>query len=253
MDAYTGFAVLYDLFMDNVPYKEWASYLHEILQEYNVNDGIVLDMGCGTGNITEYLADAGYDMIGIDNSEDMLNIAIDKRDESGLDILYLLQDMREFELYGTVAAAVSICDAINYITEYDELVEVFHLVNNYLDPGGVFIFDLSTERKYLNIGDSTIAENRDEGSFIWENSYYPDERLNRYDLTVFERLPDGLYRKHEETHLLRAYTTEEIKKALSEAGLEFAAAYRAFTHDAPDAQSERIYIIAKETMKKQNG
>lgn len=249
MDSYTGFAALYDLFMDNIPYEEWAEYLNTLLKENNINSGIILDMGCGTGTITELLANKGYDMIGIDNSDEMLNIAIDKKNKSDLDILYLLQDMREFELYGTVAAAVSICDSMNYITEYDDLVDVFSLVNNYLDPGGVFIFDLNTEYKYENIGDTVIAENRDEGSFIWENSYFSDEKINQYDLTIFERLENNLYEKHDETHIQRAYSLDEIKSALNEAGLEFVKAYDAFTHNPPTGQSERIYVIAREINK----
>ena len=133
--------------MDNIPYEEWAEYLMTLLREYNVNNGLVLDLGCGTGNMTELLANAGYDMIGVDNAEEMLEIAMEKRAESGHDILYLLQDMREFELYGTVKAIVSICDSINYITEEEDLLEVFKLANNYLDPQGVFIFDFNTVYK----------------------------------------------------------------------------------------------------------
>ena len=112
MEAYTGFAEVYDLFMDNVPYEEWSQYLISLLKEYGIQDGLVLDLGCGTGKITRYLSRAGYDMIGIDCSGEMLQIAMEHESE---EILYLCQDMREFELYGTVAAVVSICDSINYI------------------------------------------------------------------------------------------------------------------------------------------
>jgi len=153
--------------MDNVPYEEWHSYLNGLLTEYGVRDGIVLELGCGTGRMTRLLAGDGYDMIGIDNSEEMLQIA----GEAGTGkegILYLLQDMREFELYGTVRAVVSICDSMNYILEEEELLTVLRLVNNYLDPGGVFIFDMNTEYKYKELlGETTICENREEGSFIW--------------------------------------------------------------------------------------
>ena len=117
MEAYTSFAQVYDLFQDNIPYEEWADYLKSLLNEYGVKDGLVLDLGCGTGSITELLAKAGYDMIGVDNSEDMLEIAMDKRGRSGLDILYLLQDMREFELYGTCllyTSTIVICCYIMY-------------------------------------------------------------------------------------------------------------------------------------------
>lgn len=246
MDSYTGFAEFYDLFMDNIPYEEWSNYLISLLKEYNVDDGIVLDMGCGTGNITEFLARAGYDMIGIDNSEDMLMEAMNKRYDSGLDILYLCQDMRDFELYGTVAAAVSICDSMNYITEYNDLVKVFSLVNNYLDPNGLFIFDLNTIHKYENMGDCTIAENRETGSFIWENSYFPDKKLNQYDLTIFAKDEDERYTKFEETHIQRGYTLDEIKSALTEAGLIFIDSYSAFSKNPVSENDERIYIIAKE-------
>lgn len=247
MEAYTSFARVYDTFMDNIPYEEWAEYLTELMREYDVNDGLVLDLGCGTGNMTEILANRGYDMIGVDNSEEMLEIAMEKKAESGNDILYLLQDMREFELYGTVGAVVSICDSVNYITEEEELTEVFRLVNNYLDPKGIFIFDFNTLYKYREVlGDRTIAENREECSFIWDNYYYKDERINEYELILFIREEEDLFRKYEETHYQRAYTLEEIRKMIDESGMEFVTAYDAFTRESPKDDSERIYVIARE-------
>lgn len=250
MDAYTSFARVYDTFMDNIPYEEWAEYLTGLLKEYGVSDGLVLDLGCGTGNMTELLADAGYDMIGVDNAEEMLEIAMEKKEESGHDILYLLQDMREFELYGTVRAVVSICDSVNYIDDEEDLTEVFRLVNNYLDPGGVFIFDFNTLYKYREIlGDRTIAENRDDCSFIWDNYYYDEDRINEYELSIFIREEDDLFRKYEETHYQRAYTLEEMTRLIKDSGLEFITAYDAFTHEAPNEKSERIYMIARENGK----
>ena len=129
MEAYTSFASVYDTFMDNIPYEEWSAYVRELLVKYGVTEGLVLELGCGTGTMTELLASAGYDMIGIDNAEEMLEVALEKKLSSGHDILYLLQDMREFELYGTVKAVVSVCDSMNYIMEEEELLEVFRLVN----------------------------------------------------------------------------------------------------------------------------
>lgn len=264
MEAYTSFASVYDTFMDNVPYEEWGEYIHSLLCRYCVKDGIVLDLGCGTGNMTEILAGYGYDMIGVDNSEDMLELAMEKRLASGYDILYLLQDMREFELYGTVRAVVSVCDSVNYITESEELAEVFRLVNNYLDPGGIFLFDFNTEYKYREVmGDCTIAEDRGVCSFIWDNCYYEEERINEYDLTFFirEDMASGqdegageddteengaLYRKYTETHFQRGYTLEEIRELLSSAGLVFQAAYDMDTREAAGETSERICVIARE-------
>lgn len=256
MEAYSSFARVYDLFMDNVPYEEWCEYIKGLLQEYDVEDGLVLDLGCGTGKLTRLLADAGYDMIGVDNSEDMLEIAREEEykkldeqesDIAGRQILYLLQDMRSFELYGTVKAVVSICDSVNYILDEDDLREVFRLVNNYLDPKGIFIFDLNTVYKYRELlGETTISENRDEGSFIWDNYYDEESSINEYDLTLFIREQDDLYRKYEETHFQRAYELELVKQLLTEAGMEFVAAYDAFTRESVKEDSERIYVIARE-------
>lgn len=172
--------------------------------------------------------------------------------ESGKDILYLLQDMREFELYGTVRAIVSVCDSVNYITEPEELEEVFRLVNNYLDPKGVFLFDFNTVYKYKEVmGDTVIAEDRGECSFIWDNFYYEEERINEYDLTLFiqEDANEDLYRRYQETHYQRGYTLEEMKELVECSGLVFEAAYDAVTHEEPTEKSERIYIVARESGK----
>lgn len=260
MEAYTGFAKVYDRFMDNVPYGEWSQYLIKLLKEYGVEDGLVCELGCGTGCITRRLRDAGYEMIGIDLSEDMLEIARRQEMEAWEDkeeifvnskksILYLNQDMREFELYGTVAAVVSLCDSMNYITEEEELREVFRLVNNYLDPGGIFIFDMNTIHKYRDlIGDTTIAENREDCSFIWENAYEEETGLNRYDITIYKRveeLQEEWYERVEETHLQRAYSPETIVRLLLEAGLEFVAMYEIGNREVTKG-TERIYFIARE-------
>jgi len=244
MKAYTGFAEGYDLFMNEVPYEEWADYAVKILRDNGINDGLILELGCGTGKFTSLLADKGYDMIGVDCSEDMLAIA---RGNNKNEILYLLQDMREFELYGTIRAVVCVCDSLNYILEYDELVQVFSLVNNYLDPKGLFIFDMNMEYKYKDIiGETVIAENRNEGSFIWENYYDDIEHINEYDLTLFMKESNGKYSKYNEVHYQRAYSIEAIKKAIDEAGLTFVAGYDAETKGNIHNKSERIYVIARE-------
>jgi predicted TPR repeat methyltransferase len=251
MQPYSGFASVYDLFMDNVPYDEWADYVQKLLKKFNIEEGLLLELGCGTGSMTRQLADRGFDMIGIDNSEEMLSIARDKSSE-GYNILYLCQDMREFDLYGTVAAVVSVCDSMNYILTEEELLQVFRLVNNYLDPGGLFIFDLDTQYMYEEVlGDQTIAENREEGSFIWENSYYEEEQMNEVTLSIFVPETEDLYRRYEEIHYRRAYSLEKVKQLIEEAGMEFVTVYDMLTERKPQADSERVYIIARE--KKQEG
>ncbi len=247
MEAYTAFAKVYDEFMDNVPYDEWCQYILKLLKDNGIDKGILLDLGCGTGKLTKRLSDSGFDMIGIDNSSDMLAIAREENSGENNSILYLLQDMREFELYGTVNGVISICDCMNYITEPGELLQVFRLVNNYLEKDGIFIFDLNTEYKYEQvIGDSIIADNRERESFIWENTYYSEEKINEYEVTLFIEQENGLYKKQVETHYQRAYDLEEIKELLAKAGMEFVNAFDAFTNKPVHSKSERIYVVAKE-------
>ena len=246
MEAYSGFAEVYDLFMDNIPYGEWTEYVRELFADEGITDGILLDLGCGTGNVTELLAQSGFDMIGIDNSEEMLDIAIEKRDDSGLDILYLLQDMREFELYGTVKGVVSICDSMNYILDDDDLLDVLKLVHNYLDNEGIFVFDMNTMYKYRELlADNTFAEDREESSFIWENFYDEEEEINQYDLSLFIRDEDGKYEKYEETHLQRAYERSRVEELIAQSGLELLHVYDAFTKNIPAGDSERIYFVCR--------
>lgn len=246
MNEYLEFSYVYDVFMDNIPYSQWSERILYILRKHHISEGIVAELGCGTGTMTELLARAGYDMIGIDHSVDMLDQAMEKRSRSGLSsILYLNQDMREFELYGTVQAVISVCDCMNYILEEDELSAVFRLVHNYLEPDGIFIFDFTTEKKYLGISDTTIAENRKEGSLIWENTYYKEEKINEYEVTLF--LPDGegKYEKYCETHQQRAYELAQISDLLEKAGLQVISAEDGYSPTCADAQSERIVITAR--------
>lgn len=292
MGAYESFARVYDLFMDNVPYEEWGSYLTGLLREYGICSGTVAELGCGTGKMTRLLAAAGYDMIGVDNSEEMLEIAReaeyeanawsaaeawDEADETDAleeyaelgepdepeesdepdepdepdelpngGILYLLEDMRELELYGSVRAVVSVCDSMNYILEEADLREVFSRVHEYLEEDGVFIFDLNTVYKYRDLlGETTIAENREEGSFIWENYFDEESAVNEYDLTLYIREDGESYRRFEEVHYQRAYDLKTIDRLLADAGMELTAAYDAFTKEPVRDDSERIYVVAR--------
>jgi ubiquinone/menaquinone biosynthesis C-methylase UbiE len=248
ISKYGSFARVYDTMMDNIPYTDWVKYIYEIMIKYECNPELVLDLGCGTGNISGILANK-YDVIGIDISEDMLMIAKEKAKKADLDILYLQQDMTEFELYGTVGCIVSICDSINYITEEEDLLQVFKLVNNYLDPKGLFIFDLNTEYKFKNIlGDNIFAKTYDNSAYIWENYYYEEEKINEYLLTLFIK-EDNNYERYEETHYEKCYSIELIKKLLEIAGLKLEGVFEALTFDSTSNESERIYFVAREQQK----
>ncbi|MCR5416665.1 MAG: class I SAM-dependent methyltransferase [Pseudobutyrivibrio sp.] len=247
MEAYTGFAAVYDRYMDNIPYDQWTENVLKIFKKYNMPMEIVCDLGCGTGQVTKRLAAAGYDMIGIDVSYDMLMEAMSDEDSQG--ILYLCQDMRSFELYGTVGAVVSLCDSINYLRDTDELLTVCKLANNYLDPKGLFVFDVKTVHYYEKLGSSVIAENREEGSFIWENDYNPKTRDNGYFLTIYEENEEGTFDRYEEEHLQHGFTIDEIIDAIKASGLEFLEVMDVDTMSAPTDDSERLYFIAREVSK----
>lgn len=274
MEAYTDFAGVYDIFMDDTPYRDWAEKIAELIEAYGLSrpgrnrnkiskedrrsqeKNLVLDLGCGTGTLTELLAQKGYDMIGIDNSEEMLNLALNKKRESGSDILYLCQDMRDIDLYSTVGTVISVCDCVNYLLEEEEIEDTFRLVNNYLYPGGLFIFDFNTVYKYQTvIGNTTIAENREECSFIWENYYHEEEHINEYEVTVFvkEEKERELFRRFTETHYQRGYTLEEMKGFVERAGMKTITAFDADTGKEPKETSERIYLLARECEKDKSG
>lgn len=246
---YGSFARVYDTFMDNVPYDEWAEEYGQIMRDHQIEDGIVLDLGCGTGSLTVRLQEQGYDMIGVDYSMEMLEIAREKSE--GKDILYLEQDMREFELYGTVRAVLCVCDSINYILDPEEVIEVFSLVDNYLDPDGIFLFDFNTDYKYSQIiGDQVIAEDREDMSFIWDNYYDAESKINEYALSIFVREKDDLYRKYEEYHYQKGYTLDEMKSYLEEAGLVFLSAVDGEDGGPVRPESGRIRVVAKESKKR---
>lgn len=256
--AYEAFAEVYEELMDNVPYDAWCDRICRILREADIREGLVAELGCGTGSMTRRLAKAGYDMIGIDLSPDMLDVAREAEipeaddpeqenaDSSDHTILYLNQDMRSFELYGTVRAIVCVCDSINYITEPAEVQEVFRLANNYLDPGGLLVLDFHTPRYYREVlAESSIAETREDIAMIWENEETEDG-LHRLYLTVFREAEDGRYDRFDEVHEQRGYTIAEMKALSEAAGLTEIHFHDGYTEGPATDQSERIVMIARE-------
>ena len=226
-------------------YGKWADYIEALFKRNGVEPSLVLDLGCGTGSFCTEMAERGYEMIGIDLSPEMLSCAKSKALEKDLDILYLNQDMTDFELYGTVDAVVSLMDSMNYITYKKDIKHVFKLVRNYLNPGGLFIFDLNSYYKLENIlGDNVFYSNDDDVAYIWQNSFDSAKSISRFDLTFFARNGE-MYDRFDEVHFERAYTTEEVRQMFNYAGLEFCAAYREFDFKAPTENSERIFYISR--------
>ena len=252
-EAYGAFAEVYDELMDNVPYDAWCARIRELLEEEGIRDGIVAELGCGTGSMTRRLADAGYDMIGIDMSPEMLDAAREQEEDrpekaapGRKDILYLMQDMREFELYGTVRSVVCCCDSINYITEPAEVQEVFRLVNNYLDPEGLLVLDFHPPYYYREVlRERTIAEVRDDVAMIWENEEAEDG-MHRLWLTLFQETEDGRYERIEEMHEQRGYTPKQLRELAEQAGLTEICFYDGYTKNPVTERSERIVMTARE-------
>lgn len=243
MESYTDFAYIYDKLIDQ-DYEKWADYIEEIFKKHGKEPELVLDLGCGTGSITNILAKRGYDMIGIDLSPDMLNVARNKALAGELDVLYLCQDIREFELYGTVDAIICTLDVLNYITDPQNLEQVFALVKNYLNPDGIFIFDINTEYKLKNVLGNNTFVNDEEGVFYtWENEF--DGNLSNQFLTFFAETENGLYERFDETHVQKAYSIAEIKEKLNVNKLSFEGEYKLFTFDKPDAECEKTVIVSK--------
>lgn len=281
LSPYEGFSEVYEELMDDVPYEKWCDRICGILEEKGIRNGLVLDLCCGTGKMTRLMAARGYDMTGVDSSEEMLakarmsdgncnitGIHLPEKmptnattsedgdetvveEDNKKEILYLCQEAAELELYGTVDAVISVCDSLNYILDSEELTEVFKRVNNYLNANGLFIFDLNTQYKFKEIlKDGCIAENREGVSYIWNNYYDEDEKINEYELTLFIEREEGLYEKQVEYHYERAYDIEEIKECLDKAGLRLIGIYNDYEDEPICKDSQRVLFVAAEGFQK---
>ena len=244
---YEGFAYVYDRMMSDIPYDAWFDALRIYLAEHGIEEGTVCELGCGTGSMTERFARAGFHMIGVDLSADMLAAACSRKDAEGLDIVYIQQDMEQLELAGPVDAVISVCDTMNYVLEETAMGRVFSRVCRFLKPGGYFIFDLKTVYCYRNvIGSRVFAEQDEDVSYIWDNYYDEDEQINEYALTIFQRQPKSrLYERIDEVHYQRAYSVSTVRELLEQSGLMVAGVLDSSMKEEPKEDSERIYMIAK--------
>jgi len=241
MDAYSKFAEIYDDLMDDVPYKKIAEIVDRKIKKYEIKNNIVLDLACGTGTLTKELSRRGYEMIGADISAEMLQ----KAQEKNPDTLFLNQPMEDFELYGTVGAIVCSLDSINYLLDDESLYETFRLCNNYLEPDGLLIFDINTEYKFKNVLSENIFTFDSENIFYtWENNYIDEEKLCDFYLTFFVK--DGeQYTRFDESHTERAYSDEEIEKALTVNGFSVVEKLDDFTDTPATDKSERVMYVCK--------
>jgi len=252
MSVYTGFARMYDELMANIPYEKWGTYICDVLiKKLNGKESpLVVDLACGTGTMTLYLSKMGYDMIGVDLSADMLAEAQQKAYEAEQNILFLSQDMRKLDLFGTVDAVICVCDGINYILEPKELGTVFERVRLFLNPGGVFIFDMNTEYKFKELlSNQSFEEKAKSGaSYEWDNTYDEKTKINEYRVLFYDH--PGQENIEEingftEVHKQRAYDTNDVVKKLLSAGFSKVTVCHEYTEEPPKPDSLRLTYIAE--------
>ncbi len=245
---YDLLAPFYDSFNSTVDYPSYARFFAKAADLYmKERPSLVLDLGCGTGRMTIELAKLGFDMTGIDYSPEMLDRARESALNAGFDnILWLCQDMTEFELYGTVDAAICALDGINHLTKPSDLERCLGLLHNYLIPDGLLVFDLNSEWKFRNIYGERAYLFEEQGVFCaWQNYYNEKSRLCDFYITLFQEKGDGSYLRFEEIQRERMYTLRQIKSKLISAGFEFIGAYSSFDFDSVSDTDERFYIVAK--------
>lgn len=238
---YGSFAKGYYRLMKGNDYESIAEYYEKIFKKENISPELILDLGCGAGSLTKVMADKGYDMIGIDISEDMLNLA--KNENQHDNILYLCQDMREFELYGTVDVIYSSYDCINYITSKRDLKKVFALAGNYLNPDGIMIFDLNTDAYFKNVlAENTHVFEEDDVYLVWQSGY--EKRKCTFYLDMFYKNGKNYERFYEEQEQ-RAYSRAETENAVSGSGLKIIGFYKNLTFKKASDKDYKICVVLK--------
>lgn len=243
MTSYADFAYIYDMLTEDVEYSKRADYIEKLFEKYmDKKPSLVADIGCGTGTMCSILAGRGYDMIGIDSSDSMLNVAREKSDDKN--ILYLLQDMTEFELYGTVDVCLSLLDSVNYLTEDGDFDKLIKLVKNYLNPDGLFIFDINTPYKFENILSDNIYTYEDDKIFYtWENSF--DGKLCEFYLNFFVKRDDDTYDRITEQHFERCYEIDELTQIIQNNGMKVVSVFGDMSEKMYKNSDERVYFIVK--------
>ena len=247
-EGYDAIARVYDKLNAELDYGEWANFFEKCFDRFlDERPTLVLDLACGTGRMTRELSSRGYDLIGVDGSADMLSEAYSL---GGENILYLLQDMREFELYGTVGATVCCLDSINYLLSERDVRTVFSLVHNYLDPDGLFLFDMNTPYKFKNVyGDNAyiLEDESEEGAIFcgWQNQYDEESGICDFYLSLFEENEDGGYERSDEHQRERCYELETVRELLENCGFEILGIYSDHDFTECNETTERWYIAAR--------
>lgn len=251
---YSRFAALYDMFMDDVDYDKWTDYIVSCLQPLN-RTARIIECGCGTGEITVRLKKLGFDVVGGDISNDMLNVASEKARLHGMRIPLMNLDMRAFQFDKRIEAIIAPCDCVNYLTSLDEVKAFFECSYVSLKPGGKLCFDVSSPYKLRSLlGGNTFSDSRKRAAYIWQNNYDDENNLIEMRLEFFtyaglskDRTP--LYERFHETHIQRAHSEQEIRTLLENTGFRLIGVYSDFSMDAPCDTTERLQFIAEKPEK----
>lgn len=247
MNQYSDFAFVYDELMSEVDYDGWVKYIEEIIKKENCKVKNILELACGTGNMTIPLTKRGYDIAGIDISDQMLSVAREKAEKQGVELVLLQQDIAELDFEITdLDCVLCACDGFNYITYDDDLESVFSKTHELLKEDGIFIFDISSFYKLANIlGNNMYGENREDIAYMWQNYFDDEENLVEMELAFFIKDEDGKFERFEEIHQQRAYTEEEIIEMLEEVGFSSIKVFGDFTFERPTDETQRIFFVCR--------
>ncbi|PKR85245.1 class I SAM-dependent DNA methyltransferase [Heyndrickxia camelliae] len=245
--SYERFAYVYDYLMKEVPYEEWVNFLKSKLQRNSIPGNELLEIACGTGELSVRLAKAGFEVTGVDLSDDMLTVASQKAIQNQVDISLFQQNMCELEGLGSFDIVTIFCDSLNYLRTPEEVQETFRRVYSHLHKDGLFLFDVHSIYKVENIfHNNTFADNDDAVSIIWNcfEGEYPYSV--EHDLSFFV-LDDETerYDRFDELHVQRTFSQEEYAQWLVSAGFEILEINADFHHNKPDETSERIFFTCK--------
>lgn len=243
--SYDDFSRFYDRLTDNVEYEKRADYFCRLLSMCGITEGILLDLGCGTGSMSVKMAEKGFDVIGVDSSIGMLNAAQQKMFESGKRMLLLNQNMQEIDLYGTVDCAICVLDGINHLPCGEDVAETFKKVSLFMNKGGAFAFDVNTIHKHKNVlADNAFIYDCDGFFCAWQNNYNPEDNSVDITLDFFEE-EDGVYYRCGESFFEKAYELSRISEWLEHAGFEVVGIYDDMTTESVKPDSERAVFLAK--------
>ncbi len=243
---YGDFARFYDRFTKNVDYPARARYFDTIIQKYNPDAEILLDLACGTGSLSFELEQFGYDIVAVDNSYEMLSVAAEKRGEFESNVLFLCQEMSELDLFGTIDATVCALDSINHITDPEELQAVFQKVSLFSNWHAVFVFDVNTPFKHREIlGNNCFTYEEGETFCVWQNSLQKDDETVDIFLDFFDKEPEnGLYRRYSVDFSERAYEIDTLKEMLEKSGFTVQAVFDEDSFLPLRKDSQRAIIVA---------